>query len=141
MTDDIAKLRREVAELRSWVWEVNDILSSASVSVHLREDQPWDSFLFQSHIGGEQRARILLAIEAVLHRAKTGGAYQLDARRQELLDKCPALAEILQNGPIDRAEAETLIGKAADREYLGARALQAHRAQGLDPAGHEALGD
>lgn len=70
MTDDIAKLRREVAELRSWVWEVNDILSSASVSVHLREDQPWDSFLFQSHIGGEQRARILLAIEAVLHRAK-----------------------------------------------------------------------
>lgn len=141
MADELEDLRREVEQLRQQLNELGEVLRSASVAMQYRDDEAWEAFQTQNCIGGERRRVLWLAVGAVLYRARTGRAKRLGPMAQELLRRFSDSETLLQDGPIDRAEAERLLGKVLGDKQLGTQALAAHRARGLGRAAHEALGD
>lgn len=117
---------------------LQDLVTSLTLSVQYGGEEPFEAFLARNGIAGDKRAALNLVIGAILSRAV--GAEPALVRNAEILEAFPAIRAAQRPGPVDVAEAVTLVGAIVGTQARAIECFAAHRARGLGREGHEALG-
>lgn len=127
-----------IQELEGEVRQLRELLRSLTLSVQFDDREPYEAYLAEREIAGDQKLALQLVIASVLSRAM--GDVPQKVRDESLLRAYPVIAEAQQDGNISLAEGIRMIGQIVGTQAEAIKCLEAHRDRGLFLEGHEALG-